>query len=313
MKALINALKGFKATKQTVAVVVLIFVLNLAFSVILAVPMYHSLKESFGDSLVGENMAEGFDMLWWEEYKDQSEGFEKTFVPSIIGKGAILNNLEGLVLMTFLRLPPAILILGLLYILLRTFLAAGILSTFHERVQKFSLKRFFGEAADFFFRFFVVTLLSLVFFFGLLVPINRWFQIIRNNVAQHTFSEITPFILGLFFSTLMLFLIFFLQMAFDYIRIQIVVEERTDVLTAVREGVRFILRHPGSTLALFYILVLINLGITIVYLILHSLVPQTSFVGVFVSFLIQQVFIFAIIFNRCWLYAGEIELYKYWR
>jgi hypothetical protein len=102
-------------------------------------------------------------------------------------------------------------------------------------------------------------------------------------------------------------------MAFDYTRIQIVVEERTDLLTAIRDGVRFILRHAGSTLALFYILVLINLGITIVYLILHSLIPQTSFFYVFVSFLLQQVYIFAIIFNRCWLYAGEIELYKYWR
>jgi len=145
--------------------VLLLFFVNLVFAMILAVPMYHSLKNSFGDSLVGESMAEGFDILWWEEYRDQSEGLDKTFTPSIIGKGAILNNLEGLILMTFFALPPEILILGFIYIIFRTFLAGGILSTLNINASKFSLKKFFGGAGTHFFRFFLVMLISWIFFF----------------------------------------------------------------------------------------------------------------------------------------------------
>jgi hypothetical protein len=313
MKSFINVIKGFKATRKTARMVLLLFIVNLGFSLILAVPMYHSLKESFGDSLVGEQMAKGFNMLWWEEYRDQSEGLEKTFTPSMIGKGAILNNLEGLILMTFFELPPVMLIFGLIYIIFRTFLAGGILSIFNEAEPKFSLKRFFGDSGFYFFRFLLVMLVSWVLFFGVLGTLYRWFSTIRNSVAQRSFSEITPFTLSLFFSALIFFLLLLVQMLFDYARIQIVVEKRINILEAIREGIRFVFRHPGSSLGVFYLLALVHTGVTLVYILLKSFVPQTTSFGVLTAFLIQQFFIFAIIWIRCWLYASELELYKYWR
>lgn len=313
MKSFINFLKGFKTTKKTAKMVLLLFFINLAFAMILAVPMYHSLKDSFGDSLVGERMTNGFDILWWEEYRDQSTGLAKTFTPSIIGKGAILNNLEGLILMTFFALPPEILILGLFYIIFRTFLAGGILSIFNINTSKFSLKKFFGGAGTHFPHFFLVMLVSWVFFFGVLSFIYRGFSSIRSSVAQNSFSEITPFHLGIFFSVILLFLLLFLQMLFDYTRIQIVVENKKNILVAVRDAFRFIVRHLGSTLGLLYLLFIVNFSITILYLLLKNSVPQSTGIGVISVFFIQQLFVFSIIFIRCWLYASELELYKYWR
>ena len=313
MKALINVIKGFKSTQKRTRMVVLLFILNLAFSVILAVPMYHSLRDSFGDSLVSERMAKGIDMLWWEEFRDQSEGLEKTFTPSIIGKGAILNNLEGLILMSFSALPSAVLILGIIYVIFRTFLAGGILATFNQSHDRFSLKKFFEGAGVHFFSFFLVMLLSWVFYFGMLGTLHSGLDSIRNSVAQHSFSEITPFYLGIFFSMILLFVLFLFQMFFDYTRIQIVVEQRKDVLVAARDALLFIAKHPGSTLALFYLLFLVNVLVTLLFLMIQSLIPQNTALNVVLIFLIQQLFIFAIIFTRCWLYASEMELYKYWR
>lgn len=313
MKSFINFLKGFKTTKKTAKMVLLLFFINLAFAIILAVPMYHSLKDSLGDSLVGEGMANGFDILWWEEYRDQSEGLAKTFTPSIIGKGAILNNLEGLISMTFFSLPPEILIFGLIYIIFRTFLAGGILSTFNKNTPKFSLKKFFGGAGTYALHFFLVMLVSWVFFFGVLSFLYRGFGSIRNSVAQNSFSEVIPFYLGIFFSVILLFILLLLQMLFDYTRIQIVVEDRKNILVAVREAFRFISKHLGSTLGLFYLLFIVNFGVSLIFLLLKSFVPQSTGIGIFSVFLIQQLFVFFIIFIRCWLYASELELYKYWR
>jgi hypothetical protein len=293
--------------------VLLLFFVNLAFASILAVPMYHSLKDSFGDSLVGEGMAKGFDMLWWEEYRDQSEGLAKTFTPSIIGKGAILNNLEGLILKTFFTLPPEILILGLVYITFRTFLAGGILSTFNTNRSKFSLKKFFGGAGAHFFHFFLVMLISWVIFFGVLGFLYRGLDSIRNNIAQNSFSEVTPFYISLFFNLVLFFLLLLFQMLFDYTRIQIVVEQKKNILVALRDAYRFISKHLGSTLGLFYLLFLVNFGVTLMYLLFKSLIPQSTAMGVISVFLIQQLFVFALIFIRCWLYASELELFKYWR
>lgn len=313
MKSLINLIKGFKATKKTARMVLLLFVINLGFSIILAVPMYRSLRDSFGESLVGERMAKEFDFLWWEEYRDRSEGLAKTFTPSIIGEGAILNNLEGLIMMTFFTLPPVILILGLIYIIFRTFLAGGILSIFHTNGSGFSMKTFFGGAGAHFSRFFLVMLLSWPLFFGVFPFLYRGLESIRNSAAQHSFSELTPFYLGLLFSLIMLFLLLFLQMLFDYTRIQIVVEQRKNIFIAFQTAGRFIFNHLGSTLGLYFLLFLINCVVTFLYLLLQSVIPQSTFLGVISVFLSQQFFIYSLIFVRCWLYSSEMELYKYWR
>ena len=156
-------------------------------------------------------------------------------------------------------------------------------------------------------------LLSWMFYFGLMGILYRGFDSIRNSVSQNSYSEMAPFYLGLFFSVILLFVLFLLQMLFDYSRIQIVVEQRNNIFMAVRNALKFILKHPGSTLALFYLLIFVNVLVTLVYLLIQSLIPQNTALNVIFVFLIQQSFIFAVIFIRCWLYASEIELYKYWR
>ena len=156
-------------------------------------------------------------------------------------------------------------------------------------------------------------LVSWIFYFGVLGSLHRGLGSIRNSVAQNSFSEITPFYLGLFFSMILLFVLFLLQILFDYTRIQIVVEQRKNILSAVRDALKFIIKHSGSTLALFYLLFFVNILVTLMFLMIQSWVPQNTTWGVISVFLIQQSFIFTIIFTRCWLYAGEMELYKYWR
>lgn len=311
MKVFINFLKGFRNTGKSVRMVVLLLVINLAFSLLLAVPMYHSLQESLGQSLAGERMTEGFDYLWWEEFRDQAEGVERTFTPSIIGKGAILNNLEGLIQFRVFDLPPIVLVFGFLYIILHTFLAGGILYTFQKPDRRFSLKNFFKGAGAHFFRFFLLMLISWIFFLFIGKVVKDRLDSILNSVRETAFSEITPFYLGLVFSIVVLFLILFIQMVFDYGRIKIVLEERRDVLTAAAGAFRFVFRHPGSTLGLFYLLFLVQVVYTLFYILIQGLIPQSSFPGVLAAFLFQQIFIFGLIWIRCWLYSSQMELYRY--
>jgi hypothetical protein len=311
MKVFINFIKGFANTRKAARMILLILIINLAFSLILALPLYHSLKDSFGDSLVGERMTKGFDYLWWEEFRDEAKGLEKTFTPSIIGKGAILNNLEGLLMMRFLDLPSIILIMGLLYIILHSFLAGGILSIFNKEEVKFSMEEFFRGAGSHFFRFFLLMLLS--WFFFILFPFVSFGILgsILENVRENAFSEVIPFYLGLIFNAVVLFLFLFIQMIFDYGRIQIVLEESRNVLKAAFRAFGFFFRHPGSTLGLFYLLFFVQVVVTLLYILIQGFIPQSHFWGVWVAFLFQQVFIFSLIWVRCWLYSSQMELYRY--
>jgi hypothetical protein len=311
MKVLINFFKGFITTGKATRMIILLLVINLAFSLILAVPMYHSLKDSFGNSLVGDRMAEGFDYLWWEEYRDEAQGMEQTFTPSIIGKGAFLNNLEGLIQLRIFDLPPIVLVFGLFYIILHTFLAGGILSILRNSDHKFSLKKFFSGAGSQFVRFFLLMLISWVFFLIIGQAIKGGLDSILGGVRETAFSEITPFYLGLVFSAVVLFLFLFVQIVFDYGRIKIVLEDSPNILASTAGAFGFVFRHLGSTLGLFYLLFLVQIIFTLIYILIQGVIPQSSFLGVMGAFLFQQFFIFGLIWIRCWLYSSQMELYRY--
>lgn len=312
MKGLYHFAKGFKNTGMTARMVLLLFVINLAFALILAVPMYQSLKGSFGNSLVGDRMAEGFDALWWEEFNDQSEGLEKTFTPFIIGKGAVLNNLEGLVQMKFFELPPAVLIFGLLYIILHTFLAGGILTTFKSDSPHFNMTSFFSGAGTWFGRFLGIMLISWVFLIGGVGLLHQWFASLVANMSRSSLSEVGPFWLTLALDAVILFLLFFFQMVFDYVRIDMVLTEKRSVIHSVLKGFGMVFKHPGSTLGLYYLIFIVNIAMTVVYILLRGLIPDTAVWGVLIAFGVQQLFIFAVIWIRCWLYTAQVEVYRFW-
>lgn len=311
MKVFINFKKGFQASSRTYKMVFMLFLINFFISLILGLPMLGILKASLGSSTAGEKMARGFDYLWWQEFRDESQGLAETFRPSIINQGAILDNVEYLVNMRFFQLPLAILILVLSYIVIHTFLAGGILAIFNQDEIKFTLKKFFGGAGQYFLRFALLMIISWLFFLVIGFFLNKGFNSIINKIAASALTEITPFYTGLIFKAIILFLLLFIHMVFDYARIQIVAEDRKNVMTSILKSFGFVGKHLGSTLGLYYILVGISIGTAIFYIVLKSLIPQTNLATVGIAFLIQQAFIWAIIWVRCWLYSSQLELYRY--
>jgi hypothetical protein len=313
MKVLINFCKGFRATANLTRMVLLLFIINLVFSLILAFPLYRSLKDSFGSSLVGEKMARGFDYLWWEEFRDQSRGLETTFTPSVIGKGAILDNIQALVETMVFNFPPLLFILVVLYIILHTFLAGGILSTFNQERQEFTMKGFFEGAGFLFSRFFYLTVLSWIPFLAVGIFLAAGFESMVSNVARSAISEIKPFYFGLISSAIIFFILLLLQMVFDYARIKIVLEKKHDVLESAIQAFAFALRHPFVTVSLYAFLFLIQAAVTVVYILAKEALPQSNFLEVLAAFFLQQIFIFVLIWLRCWLYSSQLELYRYLR
>ncbi len=310
MKAFINFVKGFHTSRKYFRMVILLLVFNLLFSLILAVPMYTSLEESIGGSEVGDRMVKEFDYIWWEEFRDQSRGIEKTFSPSILGKGAVLDNFVHLLHFGKTGLPRVILVFGAFYMLLHTFLSGGIISVFAGDSSAFSIRGFFSGAGKLAPRFFLLMILSLIFFFFVIV-LKDFFSTITDRVSSTAISEIFPFYLSLIFSIFVYVVFLFFQMVFDYARIKTALEDSQNVLLTIWDAFVFVFKNIGSTMGLFYLLLLTNLALTFVFIILKEIIPQSSAVCVAVVFVIQQAFICSLIWIRCWLYSSQLELYKY--
>ena len=47
-----------------------------------------SIERSVDGSLVHENLRDGFDTGWYDEYRDEAKGIERTFRPTVVGAGA---------------------------------------------------------------------------------------------------------------------------------------------------------------------------------------------------------------------------------
>jgi hypothetical protein len=311
MKVFMNFGKGFKITGKAMKLVLLLFMINLLFSLLLAIPMYNSLKDSFGQSEAGSRMAKGFDYIWWQEFRDEAKGLETTFSPSIIGKGAILNNLESLIQMRFFSSSPTLIAFGLFYIILHVFLAGGILTILNQDVPKFSMKEFSRGAGSHFFRFFVLMLFSWVFIISIGVFLRDAVTSVLTNITTDSISEVTPFAYRLAFSVLFFILLLFIQMVLDYARIKVVLDESRNVLKSALEAVAFVFKHPFSTFGLFYLILLIQVAVTVIYILLKEIIPQSNFPWVLAAFIIQQMFIIAIIWIRCLLYSSQMEFYRY--
>jgi len=311
MKIFINFGKGFMTTGKTTKMVLFLFLINLLFSLILAIPMYNSLKNSLGTSEAGNRMAESFDYIWWEEFRDEAQGLETTFAPSIIGKGAILTNLESLFQMRFFSAPPLLIGFGLLYIILHTFLAGGILSTFNQDEPRFAVKAFLQGAGSHFLRFFALMLFSWLFLFVIGAFLHDALLPIIYDISSDSYSEVIPFLLMLALSAITLFLLLFIQMVFDYARIKVVLEDENNILKATGKAFRFVFKRPFSTLGLFYLIFFLNIAVTVIYILVKEIIPQSDVLTVLSAFFLQQLFIFALIWIRCLLYASQWELYRY--
>ena len=310
MNAYISMRIGLGTIRGLWGMVVFLFFVNLLFSLALAVPLFQDLKNSFGTSYVGQTMANDFDYLWWEQSRYGSEGVTQTFSPSLMGKGAILENLEYLLHMRFPSFPPALLALLVLYLLFRTFLTGGVISQLYSRSQKFSLSSFLQGAGMYFLPFFILMLASWFFFYLVGGPLRGKLSIFIKGVSARSYSELPGFWLGLLAGTVSLFLLLFIQMIFDYARIRTVLNYDRNKVASFLKALMFCFRKFGAAMSITYSFLFLNVVLSVCFIVIVERVPQSAFWGILSAFVIQEIFISLIIFLRCWLYSSQIHFYQ---
>ena len=210
--------EGWQATTKFFQLVVIAFVVNLLLALVLALPIANSFQDHLGSSLTSEKVVKDFDYLWWQEYRDEAQGLEKTVgVTTLTGKGAVLDNLESLVFLPqkLLNSPPVLLLVFFLYLLVQTFLSGGIIATYFQKQPPFKSGFFFQQAGLFFLRLLGIMALSWVFFLLVYQGIGRLGHWFVDYLSRTALSERPAFFVGLVISVILLFLILFIQMIFQ--------------------------------------------------------------------------------------------------
>src|SRR5262249_40766827 len=86
---------GLGRVNRAPAILAGVWVLTVLVSLPLALGLRGMLEQHLGSSLAAGTAASGLNYDWWQEFSDQATGLGVTFRPTIIGFGAVLDNLSA--------------------------------------------------------------------------------------------------------------------------------------------------------------------------------------------------------------------------
>lgn len=309
MSAVGSFFQGFGRVLSSPGLVLVLFAVNLAVAFPAALVMSHSIEESIGASLVHQKLRDGFDSGWYGEFDARTNGLEDTFGPTLVGAGAFFDNIESWLNGNLFESYPGILGLGILYAVLWTFFLGGILQRYSERAGIFRLSEFLSHGATFFFRFMRLALLSAAPYYGIYRLAGWLFSQVESATRDVTAEEI---VLGYVVAgtLVVVVLLTFVNMAFDYAKIATLKENRNSMLLATVRGFGFVLGHFGKTVSLYYGIGLVGLALLGAYQVMAPGAGQSTLAPVVVAFLVGQAYLLIKLVLRLTFYASELALFE---
>jgi hypothetical protein len=280
-----------------------------AVTLLVALPLSIALRGliagQLGDSLFADALAEGTSYDWWEEFLSQATGLGTTFVPSIIGFGAVLSNLSALLD----NIPMATTIVGATaaWLVLWSFLSGGVLDRY-ARMRPTRTSGFFAACGTHFWRFLRLGILSGLIYWVLFSLLHPWlFDDLYPWLTRNTTAERAAFAVRLAAYLAFGGMLVLCNIVFDYARIRIVVEDRRSAVGALAAGARFVRRHP-AVLRLY----LINGACFVLLALLYALVSPgaPSGLAIWLALAIGQFYIVMRHYVKLLFYASQVSYFQ---
>lgn len=281
----INAFRaGIRTAYGCKRMILIILLTNLAFALTLTLPIYDALVESTGHSVEARRLLNYPDWNWLTDFAAaQSARFSGLSAVSL-----------GIVL---------------IYVIIHTYFAGGILSLLAEG-RRFTARAFFAEAGRLFPRLFRLMLLSLAFYYALDRVFNGYAADWVTRLTENSRVENTAFYGNLARQGLYVALFFFVNMIFDYAKIDAVARDGTFMLGSLFAALGFVFRNLVNTLGLYYIMAGVQGLVLMVFSVLDGWITRQSTLGLALGIALSQILLFARVGFRVACFAGEMNLYS---
>jgi hypothetical protein len=303
--------------------------LNVLFAMVLAFPVLKQLDGYLRETVMDEKVLGQLDPAWAEGYRVDMEKSEYTraldytmfsYAPFLSHlemqmEGGFVRTLAGFLYDFFVRweINPRstslLFFISLLYVCVNTFLAGGFVGMY-SRNYRSTFPEFLIEGARNFGRFFRIALVALLVYYLFFSYLVNWINTSISQWTENEASETVPFLYYMIRNVVVLFLVAFLFMIFDYARIRMVVDERTSSLGATAAGAKFAISNALQTYGLYLLLTFIGVVLIIAYAVIEKSMPQASYWPLFFLFVIQQCYVIARLWLKAGFYASQISLYR---
>ena len=300
---------GLRLVLHTPSLLAWVYLTTLVVALPLTLAMKHLLQGSFEGSLVEDNLRQGFDLSWYEEFAAGSSGLGKTFGPWVVGILPVLSNLERLLDGELHQVDPAVVGAGILMVLAWSLLLGGILSRFAHEEEPHSRSGFLARGGLFFWRFLRLSVISGLLYWGIFrgigQPLHGWIE----TATRDTTVERTVMIYTVLAYALVGLLFLVTQLVLDYARISLVVEERRSVLLALARALGFVKNHHRAVLGLYLLLSAAALLWFLAYAWLAPGPNQSTWTAVLLAFSLGQAYLVGRWILKLWFLASQTHLF----
>lgn len=211
--------------------------------------------------------------------------------------------------LAFNALALVALVLGVLYLLFSIFVGGGIVATLTVE-RRVSVRRFLNDAARYFWRYLRLFVL-LVIVVGL---VGAGYQSLLSDkvegLRESATTDRASFLWLALVVVVILAVVAFALMVFDYAKIRTVVDRRRSMFLASLVGLGFSLRRFWQTIPLFGVNFVVVVILFAVYLLIENQFSNATVASMIGLFVVQQVFILSRIWIRLSFFSSQLALYK---
>jgi hypothetical protein len=308
---------GFRALARNWGLVVLVLVANLAFALVLAVPLARELRKDLDGLGASSGMMYGFDYDWWAQWSEAQVGPSSAFSPDLLGVGFAFRSLELLLRGALpaglfvpgerLAVDPVVLGVGALFFLLQVFLAGGLLGVFRAPRGGWTARSLVYGAGFYFGRLLRVSLLALVaagLLFAANAPFARWV----DGLAREAVSGRTAVALTFGREALLLLGLVVVHMVSSYAKVLVVCEERLSAVLAFLSSVGFCARNLGAAVGQYAVVFVLGALLLAVFGAVDARLAVVGWKTQLVALTLFEAFVAARIALRLGLLASQVEL-----
>lgn len=299
--------EGIRRVNHAPAIVAGMFAVTLLVSLPLAYALETMIAAHLGSSLAAEPLASGTNYDWWQEFSAQATGLGTTFLPTISGFAAVLNNLSRFMD----RAPLAATIVGVTtaWLVLWSFLSGGVIDRF-ARARRTRSQGFFAACGTHVWRLFRLGIIAAIVYAILFGFVHRWiFSDAYGWLTREMTVERTGFMVRLTGYVIFGLLLIACNIVFDYARIRIVVEDRRSAIAATLAAARFVRRHGAGVLGLYGLNAVAFLVLIAVYALAAPGAPGSG-ASMWLALGLGELYIVGRHYLKLLFYASETALFQ---
>ena len=299
-------IEGAKRVGRAPALLAAVWIATTVLALPLAAVLRDMIAQQLGHSMTAESVAAGVNYDWMQEFADQASGIGVTFKPTIIGFGAVLDNLSAF--LDNVPRPPVIVAAATAYVFVWIFLAGGIIDRL-ARDRAVGGAGFFAECGVYFVRFLRLAAVQWIVYAILFGIVHAYlFGTLFPELTRDMTVERTAFLVRVALYFVFGALVGIFNVLFDYAKVRAVVEDRRSMLGALSGAGRFLIRD-GAAVGVY----LVNVALFAVIVTAYGLIAPGvggSAVTMWIAFAIGQLFVLARLGLKLLFWASETALFQ---